>query len=413
MFKEKWVLIADIVDSKKIDNRAFVQAKLEKVLEEINDKYVNDIICPFHITLGDEFVGVLKTAKKLLSIILYINKTMDEIKFRYGIGFGDIIYDKKVLSGGSGYEQSINAIKEAKENNFPVVIKYMEGINKKNLKAQESLLHLYLLLLENLSPRQKEILYYLVKDKKQKFIAEELKISQSAVSQAVKNVNWRLLKKVYKHITSLNSLFPEEDNYKYIAIIGCWDTTLTNSLEMNDYILNVNENYKRDIISNFTITAPSGILERYHEFQGLLNITDNLPYLITNILLNFKNIYLGVGAGQISTKLKNVALGMDGSAFYRAREALNVSINNNINIQVRWPEVISSQTLSYIFILFNEFISSWTDNQREVIKLKQQGLSHTEIANRLGVSNAAVSDRVKRGRWKSFKYLMDSISRLV
>ena len=52
-------IIGDIKDLKKINNRNEVQKKLIKVLDQINEKYNEDISSNFIVTLGDEFQGLL------------------------------------------------------------------------------------------------------------------------------------------------------------------------------------------------------------------------------------------------------------------------------------------------------------------------------------------------------------------
>ena len=48
-------IIGDIKDSKKLNDRKKIQEKLQKVLNEVNQKYYEDISSNFMITLGDEF----------------------------------------------------------------------------------------------------------------------------------------------------------------------------------------------------------------------------------------------------------------------------------------------------------------------------------------------------------------------
>lgn len=75
-------IIGDMKESKKIENRNEVQKKLKQVLEEINEKYDNDISSKFIITLGDEFQGLLCSGANTMHLITEIerkNKQMQQI----------------------------------------------------------------------------------------------------------------------------------------------------------------------------------------------------------------------------------------------------------------------------------------------------------------------------------------------
>ena len=92
LFYDKYVaIIGDIVDSKKLSNRNSVQQKLKQVLEDINNKFSEDIASKFTITLGDEFQGLLKNRENIMRIVCEIEMAMTPIQIRFGIGIGDIM----------------------------------------------------------------------------------------------------------------------------------------------------------------------------------------------------------------------------------------------------------------------------------------------------------------------------------
>lgn len=63
------VIIGDMKNSKKIQDRNKVQEKLKSVLKEINKKYKTDIASKIMITLEDEFQGILYNGTEVLTII--------------------------------------------------------------------------------------------------------------------------------------------------------------------------------------------------------------------------------------------------------------------------------------------------------------------------------------------------------
>ncbi len=83
-------IIADIIGSKKIDDRNSVQKQLEQILDTINTTYAYAIASQFIITLGDEFQGVLYDGSVALKIINQIQRDIYPTLLRFGIGVGTI-----------------------------------------------------------------------------------------------------------------------------------------------------------------------------------------------------------------------------------------------------------------------------------------------------------------------------------
>jgi len=97
-------IIADVVKSKEIKERMSFQAKLNNALFEINSTYKEEIASDFTITLGDEFQGVLKSAKVLLDIIYKIESHIYPVKLKVGVGIGEIttLIDRTASIGSDG-----------------------------------------------------------------------------------------------------------------------------------------------------------------------------------------------------------------------------------------------------------------------------------------------------------------------
>ena len=113
-------IIGDIIDSRNIKMREETQSKLCFVLDEINLKYSSDIAANFVITIGDEFQGLLKNPQRLLQIIDYVKINLYPVKFRFGIGIGELTtkVNPKMALGADGpvYYSAREAIGQLKEN---------------------------------------------------------------------------------------------------------------------------------------------------------------------------------------------------------------------------------------------------------------------------------------------------------
>ncbi|WP_455203217.1 SatD family protein [Kaarinaea lacus] len=85
----KIVVIADIVSSRKIEQRAALQKKLKAVIRQVNRKNPN-LVSPYTITLGDEFQAVLNKADHLFFDFTTIMEALHPERVRFSISVGEI-----------------------------------------------------------------------------------------------------------------------------------------------------------------------------------------------------------------------------------------------------------------------------------------------------------------------------------
>ena len=184
---------------------------------------------------------------------------------------------------------------------------------------------------------------------------------------------------------------------------------LTNKLEQ----LN---NSSKNIISPYTITLGD-------EFQSVYKSADGLLEDFYEILIELYpvKIRFSVGLDLISTNLKtNTSLGMDGPAFYKAREGIETLKNKKISL----VQFFSSQTdeldlINKSLILMNSIMNNWKYNSlfifNELLNTKQI----PKIANSLEISTRGVYKTITTNNIKEFvrmhqmieNYLIKEINR--
>ena len=86
---EVTVLIADIIESKKIEERKEFQDSLKTCLDGINQNS-QYIISPYTITLGDEFQAIYEYKANPIEDILNILLNSYPVKIRFSFGLGTI-----------------------------------------------------------------------------------------------------------------------------------------------------------------------------------------------------------------------------------------------------------------------------------------------------------------------------------
>lgn len=195
-YKDYTVIIGDIINSKKIDDREQVQTTFKKILHEINQKYATEIASQFTITLGDEFQGLLKNSNHVIKIITEIEMAIAPIKMRFGIGVGEVSTAINIESSseidGPAYHRARAMIEElvANERQYSKrktnILIASQDTNKEIDLLLNAILSVCTALKSKWTVRQWEVIEtYLNNEENQYRAAEKLGIGQSSVSKAL------------------------------------------------------------------------------------------------------------------------------------------------------------------------------------------------------------------------------------
>ena len=84
-------LIADVIDSKMVQERLDLQKQVEKTLQKINELFGDYLASRFTLTLGDEFQALLKVDAPIFQIIDTLRSELTPTQLRFGIGLGEIV----------------------------------------------------------------------------------------------------------------------------------------------------------------------------------------------------------------------------------------------------------------------------------------------------------------------------------
>ena len=211
----------------------------------------------------------------------------------------------------------------------------------------------------------------------------------------------------------------------YVAIIG--DIKQSKKIEdrngiqikLKNVLEEINKKFESDISSNFIITLGD-------EFQGLLCSGKNTMHIVSEIERKMYpvRIRFGIGVGEIKTDIdKEMALGADGSAYYKAREAVEYLKNNenrkqsvtaDVRIEVESESQGTTIMLNTILSLMTAIKDSWSDRQREIIwNMLEFQDSQSEVANRLNIKQPAVQKSFSLGKYYEYKDALDSIGKVL
>lgn len=84
-------LIADVIDSKMVQERLDLQKQIEKTLQKINELFKDCLASAFTLTLGDEFQALLEVDAPVFQIIDTLRLELNPTQLRFGIGLGEIV----------------------------------------------------------------------------------------------------------------------------------------------------------------------------------------------------------------------------------------------------------------------------------------------------------------------------------
>ena len=84
-------LIADVIDSKMVQERLDLQKQVEKTLQKMNELFGDYMVSRFTLTLGDEFQALLKVDAPIFQIIDTLRSELTPTQLRFGIGLGEIV----------------------------------------------------------------------------------------------------------------------------------------------------------------------------------------------------------------------------------------------------------------------------------------------------------------------------------
>ncbi|HZH71063.1 MAG TPA: SatD family protein [Mariniphaga sp.] len=149
----------------------------------------------------------------------------------------------------------------------------------------------------------------------------------------------------------------------------------------------------KTIISPFTITLGD-------EFQAVFSKADNVFKYLWEILhaIYPVKVRFSFGIGEITTSINTVqAIGMDGPAFYNAREGLIELKQGSFLFNIIHDDKEKVQMIKQILFLLSHLSSGWKDKRYKILSLLYDDLSAYQIAEKLKMSDKAVYKNIDAG----------------
>lgn len=193
MKRKFYVVLGDVISSRRISDRERFQNKFSDILKNINAEYVEDIFADFKILKGiDEIGGVLSSMSNIYNIINEILEQLHPHLIRSVLIFDYIdtgleSFDVSKMDGPAFHKASdtMDTLKKSK-------LMFQMSVDDKIFDiAITGQINLILLTKKNWSLKQHQIVREYKKTNNQDDVARKLGITQQAVSKTLNNVMWK------------------------------------------------------------------------------------------------------------------------------------------------------------------------------------------------------------------------------
>jgi hypothetical protein len=179
-------LIGDVVASREVQDREWLQRRLRQLVDQANDAYGPSIASKFVLTIGDEFQGLLKRVEKMDELLAELRSAVHPVELRFGLGLGelDTILEEFALGmDGPCFHRARAAVECAERKGTFIEVE---------TGGRDDCFQIYSLLYAGLrrqwTTRQREVIDLSMMGNPGKAIAGRLGITSSAVSQHLRAV---------------------------------------------------------------------------------------------------------------------------------------------------------------------------------------------------------------------------------
>lgn len=202
MGKDYYLLIGDVVDSRKIRNREEFQERLRELLEDINQKFEDEIYAQFKILKGvDEFGGVLKEPSNIYEIIKKIHENILPKKVRSVLAKGgiDVSLEKKDVEymDGPVFHRANELMEDLKKSKFYFQLEVSDELIDSAIFGQINAL---MLLKNEWTEKQLSVIKKYQKLGTQNKVANEMGITPQAISKSLDRSNYKKIKQIERKL---------------------------------------------------------------------------------------------------------------------------------------------------------------------------------------------------------------------
>lgn len=178
--------------------------------------------------------------------------------------------------------------------------------------------------------------------------------------------------------------------------------------QLQNCLNSLNEHYSDVLISPLTITLGD-------EFQAILRSAKKMWELVFAIesKMHPTKFRFGFGIGEISTQIStSTAIGMDGPAFYNARDTLEEIKKKNCSYGIKGLDK-DAELVNTVLALISDQKQKWSYNRIETLHQLMKNEKVESMAESLGISKAAVYKNINDGSLRNISKVVSLFSEQV
>lgn len=197
------VITADLVESRRLTNRALVQRRLLSLIHSLNSEFRRGLVGPFMVTLGDEIQGMLKDLSDLPNAVIRVHEVFHSREITVGVGIGNIatpVAKRVTEMDGPAFVNSRIAVELAKKEGLEVVVRSGIGRVDDTLNAVYGLLGG---IQAGWTDAQWERFNLYRRLGTIDRVARKLKVSKQSISKSLRNTLWYRILDVEERLPSM------------------------------------------------------------------------------------------------------------------------------------------------------------------------------------------------------------------
>ena len=185
-------IVGDMVRSRDVppSQRPKVQARFQKLMDDLNERYASHVVAKFSITLGDEFQALLSTAAPIVDMTWDIEEQFSDRTLRLGVGQGTVhtrIAEFSTSMDGPAFHNARTAIDLAKkQGELGGVFRGFQSLDQ----VLDGIARILWFHRSQFTKQQHKIVSLLRKNDSQSEIAQRLQVSRQAISKHVHASGW-------------------------------------------------------------------------------------------------------------------------------------------------------------------------------------------------------------------------------
>ena len=198
------IIVGDLVGSRRSSSRQALSQRIHLTVDHLAQEYKEELHAPLVLTKGiDEISGVLKRVTMGYRICRLLNEGIYPAQFRFAIVRGpiDIGVNSKDAArmDGAAFHMAADLIRRAKKESL--FYSFRLGLHSPELDGLlTELANVLHTLRSEWSAHQREVVQHYEKYDNQAAVAKQLGITQQAVSDALRQANWKQVDRAEKLI---------------------------------------------------------------------------------------------------------------------------------------------------------------------------------------------------------------------